>query len=339
MFAVALLFAPVVLADECHVSNNDPDTGLNYFDCNNSGRCVQQPSGQRCECCDATDSSNWCSGMDGVLALKFSGEACTTVEYTHGVGFGWRFETPDDGTPALTCSDMDSDPPAEGGLYFSTTPNIQGLVQGALAMGGYNAITLHVACHTCRPGNECDYSNTAPVSKGLTAGFWTDLNTYYHRPCFGGSISQPKDCPQNFDLGISAYNKLWESFGPGAQDVTARLNTLIDGSSPQCDDPQLNCLNSQDTTATVFQSLDYKATKTHIATTSPPTPAPIAPPTEEMAAPADTGCINGDGSVCGGLSFIWKSGESCCPEGLQCYAVVPGIVSQCKDSCPPGWAC
>lgn len=336
MFTAALLFAPLVLADVCHVSNNNPDTGLNYEDCNNSGKCVQQPSGQRCECCDVNDSSNWCYGKDGVLAVKFSGDACTTAEYVYSVGFGWRFETPDDSTPALSCSDMDVDPPAEGGMWFYTTPNIQPLVTVALAMGGYSAVTLHVACHTCRPGNECNYSDSPAVSKGLTSGYYTDLNTYYSRYCFGGSLDAPKDCPQNFDLGVSAYNQLWQSFGVGAADITARLNTLMDGSNSACDDPELDCLDS-DTTATVFNSHDFKSTKTHVATTKPPTPEPTQGPTEEIAAPA--GCSNGEGSVCAGYSFLWKSGESCCPEGMQCYAIVAGVVSQCKASCPPGWAC
>lgn len=339
MLAVALL-APLVSASAvCDLHNNDPETGLNYEDCNNAGKCVQRPSGQYCDCCDVTDETNWCYGTDLIPGTKFTGSSCTTAEFVHAVGFGWRFETTEGEVPAMTCSDMDSTPPTEGGIGHSTTPSLQHQVNVAMHVGGYRGITFAAACKTCREDSKCDFSDEGAHAKGMTAGFATELNTYYSKSCLSFKIHEPADCPANYDMGFSAYQALLGAFGADAALATGRLNSILDGTAAACAMDEVNCLDWTETKATVFAKKDYAFSKTYIST-RPPTVEPTDMPTAEPEAPvlgAGAPCPNGQFAACGGANH---SGATCCPAGMSCLAVLPfGALSLCSPNCFAGWAC
>lgn len=336
MFAVALILSRSVYAD-CDVANNDPIDMLNYEDCNNAGTCVETGDHTRCECCDPFDPESWCFGyMDN----KYSGDTCTTVEYAFAIGFGWRMVTEDGADPHVTCSDMDTDPPAAGGIGFTTSPNLGTQAMAALKTRGYEGITFSPACKTCRADSPCEFSDQGAVTDAVTVGFVTELNTFYDKRCAAYSVTAPKDCAANYDLGASAYEKLSDAFGEQAVGITAAFNAMLDGTHPLCDSRPELCLDWTDTKATVFVEHQFTATTTAVNPTEAPTNPPTDAPTDEPepvpeAAAAPPACSNMPFSQCGGTYF---QGETCCPAGTSCYAIVP-MFHQCRTMCVAGWSC
>merc|ERR1712050_637370 len=168
-------------------------------------------------------------------------------------------------------------------------------------------------------------SDQGPVYEGVTAGFATELNTFYQRSCVSYSITQPADCEANDDLGLTAMEALYAAFGDDRANITPVFNSFLDGSHTWCLAKPSLCKSFTDTTATVFEKTEFKATGTFEI----PTAAPTLEPTEEIAAPAPApACSNGAYAMCGGT---WHMGETCCPEGFHCFALIPAY-HQCRSN-------
>lgn len=335
MLALALLFSPFVNAEarkQCSMSNNAPDTKLNYEDCNNAGKCVRRGKNRtRCKCCNPTDPKNWCYGREDIyLNHKFSGPSCSTVHYTYAVGFGWRFETNEGAMPPLTCTDMDSDPPTKGGIGHFTSPSLQQPINLALKTLEYPGVAMAAACQTCREDNPCNFSELGEVTEGVTVGFAMELNSYYNKKCMKFAL-EPFDCEANYDLGFEALTGLNELLGAeGALAVvtpdmysplTDALNSVVDGSNAACGILSAGCLDWTDTTATVLVKKDYHDAKEFINVEPEPEPTPESEEVfeEEPAQAPEAECSNAEWAQCGGTNF---TGETCCPEGTTCTKVV-----------------
>jgi len=301
MLRLLLLFFPFVFvnAQVCDKTLNDPITELNYEGCNNAGRCEGNRR-TRCVCCNPEDSANWCFGSTTYPhPYIFSGTTCTTVSFIYAVTFGWRFQY-EAGKAEITCADMLTDPPGNGGVGFATDPPINNQVQGALEYpvdqsgASYTGIIYAAACQTCRPGNPCNFAGLGTVTENaITAGFASEYNTFYDPTCASFQIDQPRDCAANTDLGVTAEQAFIAARGDTSSQnmlLTRSLNAVLTGSHYQCGD-QLSgiCLSWTETEATVYVQNDLSSQRENfIITTDAPTPTPTEHPTDPTPQPTAT---------------------------------------------------
>jgi len=241
--------------------------GLNYFGCNNSGKC-QWAEGfvgfsSTCICCDPYNVNSWCYGGldDGSDYEGFilTGTQCASNTQEHGVTFGWRFET-DSGDSPITCNDVDDagvvvkDCTGTNIQKCAANTNIHHQVEMALRAPCsdttptgcnnvissyeedelYDGLVLQIGCQTCTEQHACVRTGEDVTDGSVILIFMTFFNTYYDPGCAQTALTEPILCPKNPDFGHKARHAFRNSRGPDKLLASITLRSVLTNSHPYC---------------------------------------------------------------------------------------------------------
>lgn len=254
----------------CQVEENDSVTGLNYYGCNNAGRCVRRSRRvSQCECCDPYDPSSWCyDGLNDGSPYDnqpLSGRQCTQLDRIESVYMGLRFEAAPGTESPLTCKDDSENMLLESQVKFAMKYPCKGddckEVDTSITTT-FKGDVQHLRCWACSEERPCPrYGRMA--TDGIFAMFGAHMNTHYDESCKPLGFMNSGRCAANYDHGHAARAGWMNSIGPmpesldETQQFITTIMAILTGEHPMCGTPEAESICLGDLTNEVGVAVDY----------------------------------------------------------------------------------